>query len=299
MMRSDMSERPWILPPAVVAGMVAVLVVCFAVAECTGFYLRTPDTRALDHWLWQGLFLWPFVGLAAGGIMHGISGRPPREARLWPVIVPPLLAAVWLAAAEGGEQYRRYVEARASGIPRYSFWWDIGIPLIGVAMPLVAWGMMSLPLWAFSRAWGLPITPGKCPTCDYDLTGNTSGVCPECGARCVFDQSIPRWFHKSRFRWLPELAEFPDASARHAACEAAAKECKTWSRLALFVAVALIVFCCEAWLPARSAGWWWRVQLAALAVSVLVISRERRRMRRALRRQLAARDARPPGAAKP
>jgi hypothetical protein len=23
--------------------------------------------------------------------------------------------------------------------------------------------------------------PGLCPTCSYDLTGNTSGICPECG----------------------------------------------------------------------------------------------------------------------
>jgi hypothetical protein len=24
-------------------------------------------------------------------------------------------------------------------------------------------------------------TQGRCPACHYDLTGNTSGVCPECG----------------------------------------------------------------------------------------------------------------------
>ena len=24
---------------------------------------------------------------------------------------------------------------------------------------------------------------GRCPTCSYDLTGNTSGVCPECGTK--------------------------------------------------------------------------------------------------------------------
>lgn len=232
--------------------------------------------------------------------MHWVRGRPPREARLWPIIVLPLLAAVWLAAAEGGEQYRMYVERRASRIPGYSFFWmDIGFPLIGVALPLVFWGMTWLMLWAVARAWRLPTTPGKCPTCDYDLTGNTSGVCPECGTRCVFDQSIPHWYYKSRFRWLPELAEFPDASARYAAHQAASKECNAWSRLALIVAAAFIAFEGEAWRPAGSAGWWWRVQLAALAVSVLVISRERRRMRRALRRQLAARDARPPDAAKP
>jgi hypothetical protein len=25
------------------------------------------------------------------------------------------------------------------------------------------------------------LSQGKCPNCCYDLTGNTSGVCPECG----------------------------------------------------------------------------------------------------------------------
>jgi hypothetical protein len=25
--------------------------------------------------------------------------------------------------------------------------------------------------------------PGHCKKCDYDLTGNLSGVCPECGER--------------------------------------------------------------------------------------------------------------------
>ena len=26
---------------------------------------------------------------------------------------------------------------------------------------------------------------GRCPTCSYDLTGNTNGVCPECGSALV------------------------------------------------------------------------------------------------------------------
>lgn len=29
---------------------------------------------------------------------------------------------------------------------------------------------------------GAQLAPGHCP-CGYDLTGNTSGVCPECGER--------------------------------------------------------------------------------------------------------------------
>lgn len=27
--------------------------------------------------------------------------------------------------------------------------------------------------------------PGRCPRCEYDLTGNVSGVCPECGTKVL------------------------------------------------------------------------------------------------------------------
>ena len=33
--------------------------------------------------------------------------------------------------------------------------------------------------------------PGRCPDCDYDLTGNVSGICPECGTLVPPNQAIP------------------------------------------------------------------------------------------------------------
>lgn len=53
---------------------------------------------------------------------------------------------------------------------------------------------MSLPLWLMLIAVALPtwflwrrdrrrIPPGHCQRCGYNLTGNTTGVCPECGQR--------------------------------------------------------------------------------------------------------------------
>jgi hypothetical protein len=33
--------------------------------------------------------------------------------------------------------------------------------------------------------------PGHCPSCGYDLTGNVSGVCPECGAAAGIDTARP------------------------------------------------------------------------------------------------------------
>lgn len=53
---------------------------------------------------------------------------------------------------------------------------------------------VSIPLWMPLALIGLPtvllfwrdrgrIPPGHCQKCGYDLTGNVSGVCPECGER--------------------------------------------------------------------------------------------------------------------
>ena len=50
-----------------------------------------------------------------------------------------------------------------------------------------------IPLWVLVLLTGLPTgwlwwrereRPGLCASCGYDLRGNASGVCPECGAEC-------------------------------------------------------------------------------------------------------------------
>jgi len=53
--------------------------------------------------------------------------------------------------------------------------WVVGFPLWTVVL-----ASLLLPaMWVRSFAWR---ANGKCCECGYDLTGNTSGVCPECGA---------------------------------------------------------------------------------------------------------------------
>ena len=51
--------------------------------------------------------------------------------------------------------------------------------------------VLVIPLWALVLVLAIPTLwlwcrdrrppPGFCQTCAYDLTGNESGVCPECG----------------------------------------------------------------------------------------------------------------------
>ncbi len=52
--------------------------------------------------------------------------------------------------------------------------WHIVIPLW---IPFLACFSLSAYLWWYRK----PRLPNHCPKCGYNLTGNTSGVCPECG----------------------------------------------------------------------------------------------------------------------
>ena len=72
-----------------------------------------------------------------------------------------------------GARYRR-------GQFLYLYARDLTLPLW---MPTVASAVLpavrGMRLWNKSRRR----RRGLCPACGYDLTGNVSGVCPECGAR--------------------------------------------------------------------------------------------------------------------
>lgn len=61
-------------------------------------------------------------------------------------------------------------------------------------------GYFILPLWCLLAAVALPLAltgrryrriPGLCHRCRYDLRGNVSGVCPECGAPTPVAPSNP------------------------------------------------------------------------------------------------------------
>ena len=55
--------------------------------------------------------------------------------------------------------------------------WDWSLPLW---VPLLTFATPAALLWRRDRR---RIPPGHCLNCGYNLTGNVSGVCPECGEK--------------------------------------------------------------------------------------------------------------------
>ena len=65
------------------------------------------------------------------------------------------------------------------GLSRWNDW--SGESGVYVQVPLYAvFAAAAIPTLLVWRFWPKPPKPGHC-RCGYDLTGNTSGVCPECG----------------------------------------------------------------------------------------------------------------------
>lgn len=49
-------------------------------------------------------------------------------------------------------------------------------------------GWLALNMWWKENR---PVPPGHCRNCSYNLTGNTSGVCPECGTEVGSAPDVP------------------------------------------------------------------------------------------------------------
>lgn len=60
--------------------------------------------------------------------------------------------------------------------------------IIPLWIPSVLLGALTLVLWRRTRRF----PPGQCRRCGYNLTGNVSGVCPECGQRVDSAKPIER-----------------------------------------------------------------------------------------------------------
>lgn len=123
--------------------------------------------------LWRGI-VWHHVNRVSGEYRSAALGcgvlylaRTTYPNSLPP---PPGLWFIPLRAGDGASSWR--------WLPRFHWggWmaWEVFVPL---------WMPLALSVAATVRSRRLEQRlAGGCPICRYDLAGNTTGVCPECGA---------------------------------------------------------------------------------------------------------------------
>lgn len=97
----------------------------------------------------------------------------PARLDCWGDSISPWLEATSLERQYGPIAYSSYVNDRLSyGTLAFPPW--LPIPILAAFPVLYA-------AFIFRRRRRRRRRPGHCLKCDYDLTGNMSGVCPECG----------------------------------------------------------------------------------------------------------------------
>jgi len=157
----------------------------------------------LGHWF----ELWAFRDDQRGGrlVLYEAQGSFTFEANRWPGGARWQVGAQRVGASDAFTPSIGYPTTASASVRSW-----MGIEVIKVtgwiatpANPAMVGSSQAFPLvsvrvpflWPATLTAILPLVwlgrylllrrasrPGLCPTCSYDLTGNTSGVCPECGS---------------------------------------------------------------------------------------------------------------------
>ncbi len=107
-------------------------------------------------------------------IIRRINGKAFRHWQVWLSFVACLIAMFSVTQLIIGCHYPLWVEGPAIGLVTGGFMW--------IAQKVQA-SKVATYLWAeLDRA---------CLSCGYDLTGNTSGTCPECGSPVPSSPATP------------------------------------------------------------------------------------------------------------
>ena len=119
------------------------------------------------------------VAIYGGGVRYAIW-RPGRT--------DDLVGVVWIQTPPKAEKQGWYLcEVYGAEATRW-------LPSVGVSDPALRGTIVHtayIPFWMLLALVGLPTAilwyrdrrwpKGRCQSCGYDLTGNVSGICPECG----------------------------------------------------------------------------------------------------------------------
>lgn len=106
------------------------------------------------------------------------------------ILFPLYIAAVWIPAYLHRRRPLGFLIALLGPAPVMASAWLIGLLMPQAKLAMQSWWLVLYGSFALSLALGALMLacaprrakPHHCEHCHYDLRGNVTGVCPECGA---------------------------------------------------------------------------------------------------------------------
>ena len=95
-----------------------------------------------------------------------------------PMLVAAFAGSLIMGSDEASTVGFGYAERHPWGLAMWNTWWPSGYIHLPLYAVFLAIAIPTLLVWRFGRK---PPKPGHCAFCGYNLTGNVSGRCPECG----------------------------------------------------------------------------------------------------------------------
>jgi hypothetical protein len=287
------SPRTWIFPPGIILALYVVTAAYVAVAGTLDIYLLGIAPRGTASRI--GIrsleinILWHLLCMCIGWLRRVRNMLASPDARVWPLSLP--LVATGLASSAC---YAWSVADVWSGMAAGPSGLTVVIIAASVIMAAAFLGGGAAYSVHFqARYWKSRVDPSRiCPCCDYNLHGNLSGVCPECGTPIEHNASIPREFYTGWCRWMfPELAAFPTAGQRYEAWRSAVSAERNIRFYSIAVSIIAAVIVCAS--IGRRHPWferhWWQVLVAIVLIESALFWTFCQRIRRRLRTLCSAR----------
>lgn len=178
---NDQPPWNWVLSPRLLAAFAGVVLACAIANDRFEFlWLKSPNDGAVHRWGRTCIYIWSLLCIAAGLWCVACKRPPPRDAAIWPIALPPVLVGLLQAVSMVWEI------TAARGTPALRFTRSLPIDSLDLLLVLTPFGIGALTgvvLYAGAWSWRRQGRPkaGMCAKCGYNLFGNTSGICPECG----------------------------------------------------------------------------------------------------------------------
>jgi len=150
---------------------------------------------------WAGVVLSVLL-LSAWGLSYSWGVYAPPISRYLVFVERGFVRVTWSPNYRMIRARFELVRVPSGRVPRTEAWW-LPRRTSKLLAPYEVWHALKLPLWIpcvvaivptivlFWRDRRRRIPPGHCRRCSYDLTGNMSGMCPECGEPALVDRAPP------------------------------------------------------------------------------------------------------------